>query len=100
MEWEVYAQSKQCDHSAPASAAMRQKVRGDNGSAAAQWSSTEDQNSEARIVEISVRRGTHKACSSRMDAETETVCVLRLMDRFHLKHKNKAACQSSLGQFH
>lgn len=57
MEWEVYAQSKQCDHSAPASAAMRQKVRGDNGSAAAQWSSTEDQNSEARIVEISVRRG-------------------------------------------
>ena len=98
MEWEVYAQSKRCDHSARASAAMRHKVRGDNGSGAAPWSSTGGQNSEARIAEISVMRA-HRARSSRMDAE-ETVCMLRLMDRFHLKHKNKAACQSSLGQFH
>ena len=27
-------------------------------------------------------------------------CCTWLMDHSHLKHKNKAACQSSLGQFH
>lgn len=42
--------------------------------------------------------GEDRQGASGRDVETER-CVW-LMDHFHLKHKNKAACQSSLGQFH